>query len=81
MGQNSPVHNQSSTSSIREEDSIDISEQASTTSSPAWKKAQDPVKPEERSCKEGQEQEMLEHLGAEMQQLKSLLRSSVLFMK
>ncbi|XP_023724133.1 metabotropic glutamate receptor 3 isoform X2 [Cryptotermes secundus] len=35
MGQNSPVHNQSSTSSIREEDSIDISEQASTKSSPA----------------------------------------------
>ncbi|XP_069690823.1 metabotropic glutamate receptor 6-like isoform X3 [Periplaneta americana] len=35
MGRNSPALNQSSTNSIREEDSIDISEQASTKSSPA----------------------------------------------
>jgi hypothetical protein len=34
VGQNSPVHNQSSASSNREEDSIDISEQTSTKSSP-----------------------------------------------
>jgi hypothetical protein len=47
MGQSSPVHNQSSTSSIREEDSIDISEQASTKSSPAWVGGQDAVNAEE----------------------------------
>ncbi|KAJ9573799.1 hypothetical protein L9F63_008836, partial [Diploptera punctata] len=38
MRNNSPGHNISSTSSIREEDSLDISERSSTKSSPSVKK-------------------------------------------
>jgi len=64
LEQNPPSHNQSSTNSIREEDSIDISEQGSTKSSPAWETRQDSVNLLEPSWRCKRRKLLLKQLGA-----------------